>query len=113
MLRPGMYTYIHVITYMFVYLFRSCLKMYIQVHGHAHIPRATIVTVYDYCSTWRLVSYVWCGNSSPPRPLHEDHDVAWQSLNMDLFKAEVSSKASLGGAEVAALSIKTEEQPAI
>ncbi len=110
MLRPGMYTYIHAITYTFVYLFRSCLKMYIQVHVHAHIQSATIVTVYDYCSTWRLVTYVWCGNRSPPRPLH---DVAWQSLNMDLFKAEVSSEASLGGAEVVALSIKTEEQPAI
>ncbi len=43
----------------------------------------------------------------PPCP---SHDVAGQSLNMDLFKAEISSKAGLGGADVAAHSGPVEEE---
>jgi hypothetical protein len=40
-----------------------------------------IVTVYVYCFTWRLVTYVRRWTSSAPRPRH---DVAGQSINMDL-----------------------------
>ncbi len=69
----------------------------------------TIVTVYDYCCTSRLVTYVWRGTSSLPRPRH---DIAGQSLNMDLFKAEVHGEAGLGGADMAAQSGPIEEQPA-
>ena len=29
-----------------------------------------IVMIYVYCSTWRLVTYVWCRNSRPTRPRH-------------------------------------------
>ncbi len=50
-----------------------------------------------------VVQYVWRWTSSPPRPRH---DVAGQSLNVDLFKAKICGKAgpgSLGGADVAAI----------
>ncbi len=45
----------------------------------------------------------------PPCP---HHDVAGLSLNMDLFKAKISSKAGLGGADVATHSCPMEEEPA-
>ncbi len=65
--------------------------------------------VYVYCCTWRLVPYVRRRTGRPPRPSHE---VAGPSLNMDLLKAEISSVASLGGADVAAHSGPMEEEPA-
>jgi hypothetical protein len=43
-----------------------------------------------------MVTYVWRGTSSPPRPRH---DVAEQSLNMDLFEAETCGETGLGGAD--------------
>jgi hypothetical protein len=55
-----------------------------------------------------MVTYVRRGTSSPPRPRH---DVAGQSLNMDLFEAETSGEAGLGGADVAAHSGPMEEEP--
>ena len=66
-----------------------------------------------YCSTWRLVTYVQRRTSRPTRP---HHDVAGQSLHMDLFKTEPrgDSEAGLGGADVAAHwhSGPMEEEPA-
>ncbi len=57
------------------------------------VVRESIVTVYDNCFTWRLVTYVRRRNSSTPR---SSHDVAGPSINMDLCEAEVCSEASLG-----------------
>ncbi len=54
------------------------------------------------------MTYVLRGTSRPPRPRH---DIAGQSLNMDLLKAEVRGEAGLGGADVAAHSGPIEEQP--
>ena len=68
----------------------------------------TIVTVYVYSFTWRLVTYVRRRTSRAPRPRH---DVAGPSIDMDLFEAEIRGKASLGGADVAANSGPIEEQP--
>ncbi len=65
--------------------------------------------VYEYCSTWRLVTYVWRRTSRPTRPRH---DVAGPSLHMDLFKSKPSGEAVLGGADVAAHSSPMEEEPA-
>ncbi len=48
------------------------------------------IIVYLYCSTWRLVTYVRRRTSRPSRPRH---DVAGQSLHLDLFKAETGSEA--------------------
>ncbi len=56
-----------------------------------------------------MVTYVLFGTSGPPRPCH---DIAGQSLNMDLFKAEVGCEAGLGGADVVMHSSLIEEQPA-
>ena len=67
----------------------SCLNPY----ASNVLLSMTIVTVYDYCCTWRLVTYVWRGTSRPPRPRPDD---AGPSLNMDLFKAEVGGEAGLG-----------------
>ena len=50
-------------------------------------------------SRWRLVTYFRRRTSRPTRPRH---DVAWQGLHEDLFKAETGSEAGLGGADVAA-----------
>ena len=55
---------------------------------------ATIVTVYLYCFTWRLVTYVRRRTSRAPSPRH---DVAGQSIDIDLFEAEIRCEASLGG----------------
>ena len=71
---------------------------------------ATIVTVYVYCFTWRLVTNVRRRTSRAPRPRHDV--AAGPSLNMDLFKAEVGGEAGLGGADVAAHSGPMEEEPA-
>ena len=68
----------------------------------------TIVTVYIYSFTWRLVTYVRRRTSRAPRPRH---DVAGPSINIDLFEAEISGEASLGGADVAVDSCLIEEQP--
>ena len=65
--------------------------------------------IYVFCSTWRLVTYVRCRTTRPTRPRH---DVARQSLHMDLFKAETGSEAGLGGADVVAHSGPMEEEPA-
>ena len=65
--------------------------------------------IYVYCSTWRLVMYVWRRTT---RPTRLSHDVAGQSLHMDLFKAETGSEAGLGGADVAAHSGLMEKEPA-
>ena len=59
----------------------------------------SIVTVYDYCFTWRLVTYIRRRTSSAPAPRH---DVAGPSINMDLCEAKVCGESSLGGADVAA-----------
>jgi hypothetical protein len=58
-----------------------------------------IVITYIYCCTWRLVTNLrrWTGRPTRPR-----HDIAWPSLNVDLFIAEVGGEAGLGGADVAA-----------
>ncbi len=58
-----------------------------------------------------MVTYVRHRTSSPPRPRL---DVAGQSLNIDLFKAEIGCKleTGLGGEDVAAHSSPMEEQPA-
>ena len=69
---------------------------------------ATIVTVYVYCFTWRLVTYVRRRTSRAPRPRH---DVTGQSIDIDLLEAEICSEASLGGADVAANSGPIEEKP--
>ena len=66
------------------------------------------VTVYVYCFTWRLVTYVRRRTSRAPRPRH---DVAGPSIDIDLFEAEICCEASLGGADVAANSGLIEEQP--
>ena len=66
-----------------------------------------IVMVYVFCSTGRLVTYVWRRTTRPTRPRH---DVAGQGLHMDLFKA--GSEAGLGGADVAANPGPMEEEPA-
>ena len=68
-----------------------------------------IVMVYVFCSTGRLVTYVWCRISRPTRPRT---DVAGQGLHMDLFKAKTGSEAGLGGADVAANPGPMEEEPA-
>ena len=68
----------------------------------------TKVTVYVYCFTWRLVTYVRRRTSSAPRPRH---DGAGPSIDIDLFEAEIRCEASLGGADVAANSGPIEEQP--
>ena len=54
----------------------------------------TKITVYDYCFTWRLVTYVRRRTSSAPRPRH---DGAGPSIDIDLFEAEIRCEASLGG----------------
>ncbi len=62
-----------------------------------------------YSSTWRLVTSV---QPSPPLP---HHDVAGQSLDMDLFnlKAKTGGEAGLGGADVAVHSSQMDgEEPA-
>jgi hypothetical protein len=63
-----------------------------------------------YCCTVRLSG---AGPAAPPRPRH---DVAWPSLNLDLFQAEIDGEAgpgpgpgSLGGADVAAV-LRPDEQ---
>ena len=58
------------------------------------------VKVSIYNSTWMSVRYVWRRTSRPPSPRHH---VAGPSLDMDLPKAEIGSKAGLG---------TMEEQPA-
>ena len=70
----------------------------------------TKVTVYVYCFTWWLVTYVRRRTSRAPRPRH---DVAGPSIDTDLFdsEAEIRCEASLGGADVAANSCLIEEQP--
>ena len=70
----------------------------------------TIVTVYVYCFTWRLVTYVRLRTSCAPRPPGH-HDVAVQSIDIDLFEAEIRGEASLGDADVAANSSPIEEKP--
>ena len=55
---------------------------------------STKITVYDYCFTWRLVTYVRRRTSSAPRPRH---DGAGPSIDIDLFEAEIRCEASLGG----------------
>ena len=62
------------------------------------------MTLYAYCFTWRLVTYVRRRTSSSPAPRH---DVAGPSINMDLCEAEVCCESSLGGADVAAHSCPT------
>ena len=69
---------------------------------------ATIVTVYVYCFTWRLVTYVRRRTSRAPRPRH---DVADPSIDIDLFEAEIRGEASLGGADVAANSGRLRNSP--
>jgi hypothetical protein len=64
------------------------------------------ITVYDYCFTWQLVTYVRRRTSSAPRPCH---DGAGQSIDIDLFEAEIRCEASLGGRRNPAPAI--EEQP--
>ena len=59
--------------------------------------------------TCRRVSDVWRGAR---RATRAGHDVAGQSINMDLCEAEVRCEAGLGGADVAALSCQIEKQPA-
>ncbi len=66
-------------------------------------------TYIVYTRTYRLVTYVWRRTSRPTRPRH---DVAWQSLHMDLFETEPSGEAGLGGADVAAHSGPMEKEPA-
>ncbi len=55
------------------------------------------------------VGDVYQAQDQPPRPRY---DVAWQSLNMDLFIAEVCCEAGLGGADVAAHFCQVKEEPA-
>ncbi len=52
--------------------------------------------IYICCCTWRLVTNLlrWTGRPTRPR-----HDIAWPSLNVDLFIAEVGGEAGLGGAD--------------
>ena len=51
------------------------------------------IIAYVYSSTWRLVTYVRRQTSHPTRPRH---DVAGQSLRMDLFKAKTGGGAGQG-----------------
>jgi hypothetical protein len=87
----------------------SCIPLRCLNHyASSVIVIVPIVTVYNYCCTLRLVTYVLALDQQlPPR-----HDVAVPSLNMDLFKAEVGGEAGLGGADVAAHSCPMEEEPA-
>ncbi len=73
------------------------------------VVKESIVTVYAHCLTWRLVTYVRSRTSSAP---HSRHDVASQSITMDLCEAEVCCEASLGSADVAAHSSSIEKQSA-
>ncbi len=89
----------------------SCLNHYASSVNANY----SLVIVYTWCSTWRLVTqtYVLQGTSQAPRPRH---DVTGQSLNMDLFqvKAKMGGEAGLGlgGANVSAHSSLIKEQPA-
>ena len=71
--------------------------------------KAPTVVVYEYCLTWRLVTYVRRRTSRPTSPRH---NVAGPSLHMDLFKTETGSEAGLRGADVAAHSGLMKEEPA-
>jgi hypothetical protein len=63
------------------------------------IKLVSIVTVFVYRLTWRLVSYIRRRTRRAPHP---SHDVAGQSFDMDRFKAEARREAGLGFSDVAA-----------
>ncbi len=91
---------------MILCILSSCLDHY----STNVIKFVSIVTVFVYCLTWKLVSYIWLRTRRALR--RPSHDVAGPSLDMDRFKAEACGEAGLGGGDVAAHFSPIEEQPA-
>ncbi len=77
----------------------SIMSRHLNSYASSVVLRQGIVMIYIYCCTWRLVTNLRRRTSRPTRPRH---DVAGQSLNVDLFIAEVGCESGLGGADVAA-----------
>ncbi len=79
---------------MILCILASCLDHY----ATSVTKLVSIVIVYVYRLTWRLVSYIWRRTRRAPNP---SHDVTGPSLDMDRFKADARGEAGLGGGDMA------------
>jgi hypothetical protein len=88
---------------------KKCARKYtIWQYGNMHYLHIPLFHMQNILINMQRM-YIRCRTSSFPRP---SHDITSQSINMDLFEAEIHCEARLGGANVAAHSGQIEKQPA-